>query len=809
MTKIIHKITIDPARVSCKPHKSERGKISRRLNRVKEVTIEQFKYLIKPPYSCTWSGGIFNGSVSNLNWVSQSVFGLDFDDGTLSVQDIYSKLKEYGIIPNVWYHSFSSNESKIKLRVVLFLDTPVIDCKLHELIVNGLSILFPTADKRCNNRSSYFFGGLNSQITNQVEISVHQLIDVCSTLVIGGDNFKTRKLPVTPINNFLNSVSISPLLYNCYRNIDLKTNINSPLPTSLRGRVRKSIDWDVARQRVKILDMFMNYDWLYHNELFGLATNMNQIKGGIKLMRTIMEKTNEKKEKYTSDKFAILTYVVKMDYQPMMIKNFSRCKEDSELHDLISESTNVRGHIKILEPINKLTLKEAEKKFKSKFNEVINNEEVDRIYIFKVPTAIGKTERITNIHGTIATPTNSLKNEIGDRMKVEYVSTPDTVVFENNTLNSQIKYFYSMGLPQKSLEVINSVISPKNKDYYTSSDVELASEYIKKMKESYETSKTILTTHERSIYSNFSNDILIFDEDPIKSLLPIKQLEISDLFSVNLKIKNKELDGVIEFLSKSPSLEIRKTPLFNIDINEMVKSVSTNDSLSGSNIFDFFASDYFVKDTLNPNIIHYITKNDLPKDKKVVILSASVSPNFYKLLFGDRVVVSDISDVEQKGKINQFTKKSYSRNSLKQNHKEISKIVGNTPVITFKSYMNCFENPANMWFGNCSGYDTLKGEDISVVGTPHINNVVYFLTAKVLGIDFKTSDTTMTYQKITHNGFEFMFNCFDNHQLREIQFSYIESELVQSVGRSRTLREDSTVNLYSNYPLRISNKFYF
>ena len=76
----------------------------------------------------------------------------------------------------------------------------------------------------------------------------------------------------------------------------------------------------------------MNYDWLYHNELFGLATNMNQIKGGIKLMRTIMEKTNEKKEKYTSDKFAILTYVVKMDYQPMMIKNFSRCKEDSELH---------------------------------------------------------------------------------------------------------------------------------------------------------------------------------------------------------------------------------------------------------------------------------------------------------------------------------------------------------------------------------------------------------------------------------------------------------------------------------------------
>lgn len=42
-----------------------------------------------------------------------------------------------------------------------------------------------------------------------------------------------------------------------------------------------------------------------------------------------------------------------------------------------------------------------------------------------------------------------------------------------------------------------------------------------------------------------------------------------------------------------------------------------------------------------------------------------------------------------------------------------------------------------MYFGNCSGYDTMKGKDMAVVGTPHRNNVECLLTAKVLDIDLK------------------------------------------------------------------------
>ncbi len=82
-----------------------------------------------------------------------------------------------------------------------------------------------------------------------------------------------------------------------------------------------------------------------------------------------------------------------------------------------------------------------------------------------------------------------------------------------------------------------------------------------------------------------------------------------------------------------------------------------------------------------------------------------------------------------------------------------------------------------------------------VVGTPHRNNVEYLLLVKVLGIDFKTSDTTMGYKEIEYNGFKFMFNCHDNLELRRIQLGLIESDLIQAIGRARTLRTDAMVEV--------------
>jgi hypothetical protein len=810
-----YSITIDPVPVTQKPPKNVRYKYRYTLNKIVEVSIDEFSTLIAPPYSFTWTS-VFDGQSCSENWISQEVFALDFDTGEISVKEVYEELKKYGILPQLWYTTFSSSTDLLKFRVVLFLENPITNIDLRQLISKGLLKLFPQADQSCSDAARYYFGGIDVTITSYIPCETNLLLDMSGVVLCSNDFMRLRDVPVLDINSYTKLVAPKwALLYNKYRNYHIRANnnysTNPPLPTTLQGGKLQKVDFDVCKQNIRIFREFLNGKWLYHLELFKLATNLQYTNGGFKLMKDTMIKYNELGiTSYTPNNFAILTYLKKIKYPACPIGSFSPYEEDSDLHDLISETKNIRGHIKLLKPIDHISLPEAEELFTSKFKEVMNNDQVGKVYLFRVPTAIGKTEIITSVHATIAAPTNDLKNEIGGRMKVNYKTTPDPIVFENSSINNQMNYYYSIGLPNKSIEVLYSIVNPKNKNQYSIKDIENANAYINMVRDSYTTTSTLLTTHKRAIHSTFSNDTIVFDEDPLKSLIDIKSFKISDLFSINIIVKSKELEFVIKSLIDTPVMEIRSTPTYNLDLDQLIKEVSQlpNETLK-SNLFDFFSSSFYVRDTHKPDIVHYVVKRTIPKLKKTIILSATAPINLYKRLFGERLEVIDISEVEQKGRIIQHTTKSYSRNSLNKNTKDIVNRVGDTPVITFKSYQNHFSNPSNMWFGNCSGYDTLKGKDIAVVGTPHINNVVYFLTAKVLGIEFKTSDLTMSHQKVIYNGFEFKFNCFDNENLRMIQFSYIESDLIQAVGRARTLRTKANVDLYSNFPLKISSEFRF
>ncbi len=69
-------------------------------------------------------------------------------------------------------------------------------------------------------------------------------------------------------------------------------------------------------------------------------------------------------------------------------------------------------------------------------------------------------------------------------------------------------------------------------EYYCREDRFAVEEYIKKKRELYVTSRTILTTHDWAIHSvdKLSQiDTVVFDEDPINALAPIDNVKISDL----------------------------------------------------------------------------------------------------------------------------------------------------------------------------------------------------------------------------------------------------------------------------------------
>jgi len=815
-TNHIFTITVDPTTLVKKPETNyEVGIIRNNIKLQTGVTIPQFSTIVSAPQSYTWFGGALKGPISNENWHSQSVFGLDFDKGLVSVEEVIQRFHQYEIYPQLWYYSLSDTDLIRKFRVVLFLDEPVQTKEQHEHILKGLLVLFPEADPKCKNQGRFFFGGKQSFILHKEPISKTRLIDILATIIIIQDGGKTRHIPKDLASQPVpeKSAPNQHFLYYLYRSCHFFPNPETKKSTSLAGSPSKiELDFNEARKKVRILDEFLSGTWLYHDQIFGLATNLQYIRGGQKLMLETMKNFNDLGlTHYTDNNFSIFPYLKKVNYRPQLIKNFSPYEEDTELYDIVTATKEVRGKIEVVEPIQKIPLKVAENQFKTEFDRVKSYGLTGKIYLFKLPTAIGKTSAITSSVGTtIAAPTNDLKNEISGRMKVVHQTTPDSIIFQTESLNNKLNYYYSIGLPVKATAVLHDVVNGTGLVKYPVSDLTKANEYLNQLRNSYKTDQTILTTHARALSAEFKNDTLIFDEDPINSLISIKSLEISDLvkLEINTGCNNTSLTNTISLLKSLIPGEIRKTPLLSVDLDDLIEQISQ--TRIETDIFSFFDSTYMMKDPRIPNLIHYVVKKDIPVNKKVIILSATIPTYIYQKLFGNRVEIIDISDVEQMGEIIQYTKRSCSRNGLTQYHRQISEQVGSTPVITFKSFQHQFKNPVKeMYFGNCSGYDSMKGQDLAVVGTPHRDNVQYLLTASVLGIDFRTTDTTMTHQKTEYNGFRFWIKCYDHPELRNIQLSFIESDLIQAIGRARTLRTHAKVEVYSNYPLRITDQFLY
>ena len=189
------------------------------------------------------------------------------------------------------------------------------------------------------------------------------------------------------------------------------------------------------------------------------------------------------------------------------------------------------------------------------------------------------------------------------------------------------------------------------------------------------------------------------------------------------------------------------------------------------------------------------------KKMKYIVLSATADTFIYKHYFGsDNVKAYECRQAKYLGSLKQYYDGSYSRKYIDTNDNLWDKIrskIGDAKTITFKKY----SSDLDIHFGNSEGCDFLAGENLAVVGTPHMNECVYKFMAYYMG---GKTDGALHFRPVEHNGFKFWFSTYENELLRHIQFWLIESELEQCVGRARLLRNECNVYLFSNFPLKQS-----
>jgi hypothetical protein len=784
-------VHLDEVKYTSKPTEDISSISNRIVNNPVEITIQKLAESLTSPNGKTWLPAVLEGKRSNDNWKQQQVFALDFDSG-ITFNTVLTRLQEYGLDCTFAYSTFSNSPEKAKFRVVFQLDHVVTDIKSRKKIQLAFIYLFPEVDKQCTDPCRFFFGGKELIHENYgYYLDTDKLLDAA---VIYG--VKESKKPDKEIKRIVKRFKMvqKPSMPKYILGTDGKSTKNDNT-NSTENKLLDHVNFEELRKGVTILDDFMKGEKILHPQLFGLATNLRYIEGGQKLFKQCLDLNPN----YAPDKYKIMPYIKQRQYSPMLLENFSPYEEDWEYKNLLEAAKLTRGTVRRITPYQTITLQKAQMKLDKAFNDALADTG-NNIWIIKKATGLGGTEKLLDLQSvTIAFPNHALKDEVSKRFKVPHLVTPGLPDCIDPTLKEKLEYYYSVGATEKANKLI--------KDESITNSV--LADYLTKTSAAYKSKDTVLTTHTKALYVPFNSNTLIFDEDPLSSILETGETTLNDINRLVQAVNNsadkailKEYQDII--INRLSNCIETTEKIINFNDLEAMENIVLNSSNYTSSILKFLNSDYYCLDSQNVSEAIFIKHNPLPLDKKIIILSATASEWIYKQLYGNRVKFVDISNVELTGMIEQDTKYSCSRRSLNNKNamNEAVQKVGNLPTITFNSYKGQFPNSVNeMHFGKTTGFDDLKGKDIAVVGTPHLKTESYLLYAKVLGITLNPQDFELSTQRIKHNGFEFRIFTFSRKELQQIQFHFIEEQIRQAVGRARVVRESATVLLLSGYPL--------
>jgi len=139
---------------------------------------------------------------------------------------------------------------------------------------------------------------------------------------------------------------------------------------------------------------------LSYAQLLGLVQNMVWMKGGQKLYEQRLKEFNEThtgNNPYPQDgRFELMRAMNKYNksvetaYFPQRLENFSPYREDHKYRNLITAERCLIDGIERTGPINRMPLEKAEQLLEYKFTQA-RDSMTDDIFIFRLPTGIGKT----------------------------------------------------------------------------------------------------------------------------------------------------------------------------------------------------------------------------------------------------------------------------------------------------------------------------------------------------------------------------------------------------------------------------------
>lgn len=882
-------LNIDSVAYEIKPDKKQVGEIQNRIGGCKRnVTVEQFIQAIENGTS--FKAAALNGN-KNADWQSQQVFALDIDNddasikkhGLLTPEEACNRFSDLGVPPVFYYSSFSSTEEKPKFRLIFIVKNPVTDIRVRNAIQMALMNIMPEADKACKDLSRLFFGTnkkcrLFSDNTNVIDpyVLVQSLIvyirraysasrndsnvikDYCKSIglnivngipdvrIINDNNFYENEFNSIIYSIELNANTFKKVLFNfsidkesAYRitvdNIGKKkcTKVDISIKRIKYEKTIQHFDFNLLGAKCRLWNEFIGGErWCYHEEIFGMSTNMWRVKGAESRMINAIEK-NHFYVNQVDNKINTIKNSSKYGYLPMRCTNFcpycNSCQNQGI--NMLKVIDNKRGQIRKLkeDTVASLAIEDGVEKLQEAIVDAFNAGE-DTITVIKAPTGIGKTEvlkRLNSYDNTIiAYPNHRLGRDIVERLNIDDSIHIKELELEDKHIVNEFRRLQQIGAYKQARKFIekyrNKMLQKYLEGLITEAEkektVDRINEYLSGIKESNISNKLIFCTHRKALeIQNKNIDTYIIDEDIVATtLVSTINIRVSDLQELIVACEKMNAINTKEQLNILRTSVIKAQlkpgipliiPKFDIkleEVNSLIEYKKNNIIINLKELLSIRAITSYKDGTALG-----MSVGKLPK-KRCIILSATANEVIYKKIFHDRKInFIDIDNIQIEGQVVlHYT--GCSRSKLNKDFNGILKQIkteasGVDNIITFMKFENKFKKEgfdAITHFGACSGLDSYKGQDLIVAGTPHTDERVYRLLAAIIAGKVEEHEK-ISYINAKRNGFEFYFNTYEECSLlREIQFYFIESELVQAIGRARVLRTDATVHVFSNYPVR-------
>jgi hypothetical protein len=442
-----------------------------------------------------------------------------------------------------------------------------------------------------------------------------------------------------------------------------------------------------------------------------------------------------------------------------------------------------------------ITIKVARQKFTKMVEADVESASTstNTIYVYKVQAGLGKTHLILDKLlglGVIAFPTHKLKNENHSILK-------------------------SRGIPSRcTSDIFDKMESSKEKDtvlrHFESGNKFMLNKLLGESKVDIICNNT-LTTHHKTMNNAFLKNVstIFYDEDPTQTFMfrYINNRPSNFIYTFTSLyrrgfINKKELNNIKRFIASVNKYEfpisVRISP-FRKKLRDKLHVISTQLDLNLKyNVVEFLDSEYFSK-------YSYSFTKKFAEDKNIFIFSATPDIKMIKSIAKKskkKVKIRTIDNVRRVGKLEQ-TLISTTRNGMIKNEDQIKSLLAlnSNTTLTFKSYVQDYNNSSDIPYGgNTQGYNGLKGHNINVAYTfQFIPDYYYHKYSVIHKNPLVKEDTMMKHTIVNWYKKKFKYYSYVNEDLRSILFTHIDNEMVQALERSRTISENCTSRILSNF----------